>query len=361
MNGQAEPITIPPLWCPIPSAIQPDWRAVDQGTIAWMKEFAIAPDPIQRDRLARSAYGELAARWMPHGSHERVRLLADFLLWICAPDDDADEGEPARSPAGLVFVYSRILQAIEGSYTPVDPDTSAYARAVRDIRLRFGEIASPIGIAHWIESVQASLFAMLREAANRARDIIPDLDDYLMTRLQSIWMRPVATFVASIDGRQTPIAELEEPAVRALIEMMSMVVAIDNDILSYEKERVRGGESQNILTVLAHARGCSLADALAEAVAIRDRVLSRFLLVREDVADAAPRLRHYLAALSWLIRGNLDWMHTSRRYFVPAAKSTRSVLVADAPSDGGLGPPPIPAVARWWDITPSEAGTTHEM
>jgi hypothetical protein len=344
-------LLVPPLWCPILPAIHPNWRTFDASTIAWMERFAIATVEVQRDRLAKSKFGEIGARWMPRGPAIGVQLLADYLLWICAPDDDADEGALARDPARLASVYAQVLQAIEGPCPILPSDAGNYARAMHDIRLRFGEIVAPGMIAPWTDAVKASFLSTVQETANRASGLIPSLDDYVATRIESIWVRPVAKFTAGIDCADLRAEELEFPAVRALTEMTCLIVAFDNDIFSYAKEHVRGGDCQTLLAALSHAHHCSIAEALTEAVGMRDRILARFLFLRDHVAqNVHTGLRRYLANLSSMIRGNLDWSFTSERYIAPTEELVWPILIAEEPTDLSSSPP-LPVIRHWWETT----------
>jgi Terpene synthase family 2, C-terminal metal binding/Mycolic acid cyclopropane synthetase len=86
----------------------------------------------------------------------------------------------------------------------------------------------------------------------------------------------VAEFV-----RQAGVAD----QVRALLA--SLINGWDNDILSYRKETIRDHDStQNIVTVVARQYHCSTDDALAEGVAMRNRVMVVFLCLAEMTGPA---------------------------------------------------------------------------
>lgn len=349
---EAGPLTIPPLWCPIPAAIHPDRREFDERASTWLARFGIPADESQQSNVARSGPGQIAARFAPRGTNEGVQLLADYLAWLFTFDNAIDEGTSASQPAELVVVFTRLLRAVEAPGPAGIGEGDPYALALRDVRLRFGEIASPVLVTRWVETLRASLFSWVREAVNRVRGVVPDLNDYAMTRIESCLVRNLAMLIAAVDGPEVPAAQLEQPAVRALIEMACTVMGWDNDIYSYRKEHVHRHEGHNnLLDVLVRAHGCSLAEAQTEARRMRDRVLSQFLRLRDQVDQtASPALRPYLANLSSMIRGQLDWSPTCSRFFAGRDDTAWPATFASAPVDDSSQPLLIPAIA-WWAQT----------
>jgi hypothetical protein len=97
---------------------------------------------------------------------------------------------------------------------------------------------------------------------------------------------------------------------------------------------------------------------VAEAVALRDRVMGLFLRLREQVAaepGASPGLRRYLDALGHYIVGSIGWMNDAPRYAsprnrnpLPVAGASWAIRWSEASSDPSTEPPPLRAAAWWW-------------
>lgn len=139
--------------------------------------------------------------------------------------------------------------------------------------------------------------------------------------------------------------------------MMILIASWDNDLHSHAKEGREGEANQNIVDVLAHQHGIGEDAAVVRARALRDRVMTRFLGLREEVLarPCSPALRDYLACLGYAIRGNIDWAFNVPRYTaadgspsaVPAPRAEASWT--SGPCDTAAEPLPVPATTWWWD------------
>jgi hypothetical protein len=163
------------------------------------------------------------------------------------------------------------------------------------------------------------------------------------------------------NGAEVPAREMDSPAVCALTEMAILVAALDNDRHSFAKEASRRQAEQNIFAVLMRQYGSSSARAVEDAVALRDRVLRRFLALRDRVLPrASGELRRYLTDLGHGIRGNIEWGLRVPRYLSLSSVATGPGEVtppahipwADRPLDPSDEPVLLPSVAWWWDDLP---------
>jgi hypothetical protein len=171
--------------------------------------------------------------------------------------------------------------------------------------------------------------------------------EYTALRLQTAGGAPTIALLEIANGPEVPGAEMDSPAVRALTEMAIMIASWDNDLHSLHRELRESSAYPNLVTVPAHHRGLPPERAAAEAVRLRDRVMARFLRLRES-ATARPvseARRIDLDCLGHAIRGNIDWALAVPRYRGIAAHPGW----ADAPADPDPAPLPIPAIAWWWD------------
>jgi hypothetical protein len=142
---------------------------------------------------------------------------------------------------------------------------------------------------------------------------------------------------------------MDSSAVRALTEMTQLIAALDNDVHSYRKEIEEEHTGQNIVNVLMHHEHRSVQDAVTRAVAIRDRMMTRFLGLRARVLPGAgPALDCYLRCLGHAIRGNIDWAARVPRYHgdqPTEAGRTRT----DQPPGIGVERLPVAGISWWWD------------
>jgi hypothetical protein len=177
-------------------------------------------------------------------------------------------------------------------------------------------------------------------------------------RLGSAGGPPTLAMLEIANGEEVPAAEMDSPVVRGLTEMAILIASWDNDLHSFAKEADEGNTDQNLVNVLKVAHSWDTEQAVDEAYALRDQVMSQFLRLRAHRVrrPAGAALRRYLDCLGYAIRGNIDWALRVPRYNntdgIPAqpGPGRPPVGCTDEPSTRRAGPLPIPAIAWWWEL-----------
>lgn len=346
-------VRIPPLHCPIPFAVNPHADELNKGGLDWISRFGLFPDQAGWDRYAGSELGFLPAHVMPRARRgPALQTAANLYFWLWAFDDlVCDEATGGRSAGDQVLLLCDLVRATEIPGIPADGSLPGgpFAAALHDLRRQIDRVATPVQSARWVAAMHPYLLANAAAAVRDERGAVPTLDTYVAQRVHSGAMKPTLMLLDVAECYELPPYVMERPEVQALNEMVCTIVGWDNDLLTYWKECTRGGAAHNLVTVLAQQRGCSPAEAIDEAVAMRDRVLRLFLHLRERVgADADPRLRDYLAGLSSWIRGHLDWGMATARYRNPEDPADLPQDFAHDFRDALLEPLPIPSIAWWW-------------
>ncbi|GAA0989841.1 family 2 encapsulin nanocompartment cargo protein terpene cyclase [Acrocarpospora macrocephala] len=363
---------VPSFYCPFPYAISPEAAEIDRRTVQWMDDFGLHRNRTQRDYLATQKVGYFASLTMPHGSGEGLQVASDQLFWLFTFDDMyCDEREDDSSLDELVQLLgklARILEAPTARMLPGNP----WAEGLRDIRRRLDLYATPVQTARWVEELRKYLFGLIWEAVNRSAKRIPRVNDYVAMWLNVTATAPSLMFIDISAGYEVSAAEMSTSRVRALTEMANALVGWDNDIISFNKEAFRKerygyAELQNLVSVLAHQNDCSIPDALATAVAMRDRVMSLFLRLSDEVkTDAGSELTRYVHGLGEWVRGYLEWSMITDRYGDPrnpdddltADRIAMPRTWKDEPMDDSPDPLPVTAINWWWDQL-SEANYPH--
>lgn len=348
------------FYCPLRSAVHPEVDAVAQRSLAWLTRLGLGRDARQRERLMATNSAEFYGRITPAGLEDRLQIAADWCYWGFAFDDSWSYRDQTDQTKGwsheFITLAGRLLRMLETQDLRACGD-SPYLVALHDIVVRFSHCASPVQLRRWVEAHRLWLLGMVQRHAFEARGTTPDIDAYLTLRLHDCGGAPCTAMIDIVDGVEVPSHEHDAPAVRALTEAAWMIAALDNERVSHTKEVAGEGPVQSLAGVLAHARGCSPAQALHEAVALRDRMMCLFLRLHAQlVATAGPALRRYLDDLAYLIPGNIAWSLATARYttvYGAGAAPIGSVTLASGwalePADGRLEPLPFPSIAWWWD------------
>jgi hypothetical protein len=352
------------FYCPIPAAVHPGVAEVEARALAWVTRMGLCPDERQRLRAMAASGAEFYGRISPGGDLDRLCIAADWIYWAGFFDDTrCDEGASRGGADGFTALASRVLRTLETMDARVCEGDPCLL-ALHDLGRRYAAAATPVQVNRWIEAHRKWLLGVADKRSLSKRGAIPSVDAYLTMRLWDAAGAPITAAIEMIAGLEVPGHEMDSARVRALTEIASMIGALDNDRISRFKEVHGEAEEQNLLHAFMRERGCSAEDALAEIVALRDRMMVLFLRLREEaLGGASPALRRYLADLGHMIRGHIDWSFTCARYRTlfaadGAAKGTVDLAVgwSSAPADDRLEAPPWPSIAWWWSqLTPKAA------
>lgn len=238
----------------------------------------------------------------------------------------------------------RLLESPGSALLQADP----LAQGLADISARFADVVSPVQHRRWTLAHRAWLFGV---AAQIATTEMPTLDEYLTIRVNNAAGEVVTATAELVGGYEVPTSELELPRIRALGEMCRTLAALDNDLHSYPKTvALQEINQQNLVTVIATDRGCSVAEATVQAIALRDRIMCRFSRVAARRDGLSADTCRYLQDLGHVVRGNIDWAMQVPRYQVDGRLVEDIYTVGDTPTDASTDPPGISSIDWWWHI-----------
>ncbi|MEC4019561.1 terpene synthase family protein [Streptomyces sp. H27-D2] len=360
------PLEIPSFYCPIPAAAHPDTAGFDRRSADWFRGFGACDDEAIK-RLSEGKVALVPGLALPHGIPEVVEIATNFEYLGHGFDEIAFEagrfGQQPDEAAGLLALMTRVIEVPEAPVLEDNP----WAAGLRDLRRSLERHATPTQMSRWVAAWRRYFFGLGWETLHRSQGTLPSLNEFISMRMAgTVGMEILTTMSDIAEGYELPTAELEKPAVRALIEMSWMLVALDNDLYSYHREALLQGNGLNAIDVVAREDGCTTTQAVPKVVAMRDRVMCLFLRLRDQLAlDSGWELNRYVATLAQWVRAHLDWALASPRYLTPLGADSPPgtwaqlpTSYAPRPTDDNLEPLPIPAVAWWWrcaDLTHSPA------
>jgi hypothetical protein len=334
----------PPFFCPVPAAVHPAVGEIEAAAVEWLDRVRLHRTEQERARLLGTHSAEFYARFAPHGVPEGILTAALWVYWGFAFDDArCDSGPCSADPPAFLELAGQVQRALETAEPPAEP----YAAALHDIAARMRAQVTGTVFRRFVDAHRHWLYCVAWQVGNRAAGRMPTLPEYLTMRLGSAGGPPTIALLEIANGIEVPAPEMDSRDVRALTEMAHLIASLDNDLHSFRKELAENETAQNVISVLCHHDGLGVAAALDAAVAIRDRVMIRFLALRDRVRPtASEELRTYLDGLGHGIRGNIDWAAGVPRY-LPGGPLR--IEVGDEPYDTNPDPLPYPAVSWWWD------------
>ncbi|MFI9818781.1 terpene synthase family protein [Saccharothrix variisporea] len=349
MTTIESPVRMLPFYCPIPAAIHPRVAEAEQRAVEWIDRIGLCEDERQRRRTIGTNSAELFGRFAPYADDDGLQVAIRWAYWGFLFDDmRCDAGEYSMSPHDYLSSAATVQRALEAPWHPVSDDR--FSLALQDIGRDMHAVATPVQVQRFVDAHRAWLFAVACQVANRECGHMPSLEEYTAMRLHSAGGAPTLGLLEIANRAEVPPAEMDSPPVRALCEMAYLIDSWDNDIHSYSKETAEDHAEQNLVNVLIHHQGLRPDEAMRTAVALRDRIMVRFLALRERVTarPCSRALRVHLDCLGQSIRGNTDWALSVPRYTTAAPALPRPGW-SDHPSDDNPDPLPIPAIAWWWD------------
>ena len=167
-----------------------------------------------------------------------------------------------------------------------------------------------------------------------------------------------ATTLNIANGIELTAAQAASGPLRALTEAWSTFCLLLNDLMSFAKEARNGDSSSNVVSVIAHERDCTPAQAIPHAHALGDRIATLFLALHAQVLSQADTegdatMTRFIASLGHTWRGILDWGFSTPRYATGGAPDAPPLQTfpgwAEHPMDASLAPLAYPAIAWWWE------------
>lgn len=366
------PLEIPPLYCPFPyRGPHPAIERVNEAGIAWFRDFVL-PEVGGGilDRWRREYCAGVGAWYRPYGDEDGVQVYGDWVLFTLI--DEGFDGPGGIMDAERLAAFAchmvRVAECPDQDILP----KSGWAGVLRDIVTRLRRMgATPTQLVWLAEALRTYAHGVAWENSCRHSQVMPTLDEYALMRLWAGGMLTYNCFYPMIDGYELTQEERASPAFRAISEMAALLASWDNDLFSQFKDVTNSSFVLNLIDVCAHAGQISPQQAVPVAVALRDRVMSRYLWLSQEVIrqGASESMHRYIHGLNCMLRGNIDYSARTTRYLNPYDKPadqvpwlTLPLETTNAPSIENPDPPGLPNIDWWWSsqlaAAPVGAATT---
>jgi avermitilol synthase len=299
------------LYCPFTSKVHPDASAVHERSVLWARSLGMLPTEQHIQTAHHAKVGWLIARAFPTATPDGLQLIADWTMLFCALDDHI---ERRKTAAEVEAHLQHLLHVFQGDTTRCSEDP--FATGMLNLRQRILAMASSSHLMNCAGRL-AELFAgNVTEARERERAQIPDVASYLQLREVTIGLQVMLALADLFEGSDVPFCIRGHLALQKLATHASHIVGLANDLFTYEKEILQG-EMHNVVLVLMNERRLTIAEAVAQAVALHDEEVRSFLRATAQLpcfGAADPGVQRHVEMLRCWIRGHLDWARETGRY-----------------------------------------------
>ncbi|MEU7553267.1 hypothetical protein AB0B01_13120 [Streptomyces sp. NPDC044571] len=347
---------LPPFYWPFERGlIHPKAAELEERSIAWIDSFGLYPDATERAWGLATRSADFTSRIIPYGDVEPMLLFAEWNYWAFATDDWQDSESSATRTASVIDQGTRLFRTLEAPGSGLLPP-GPHTAALEDLVTRTRAMLTPVQLRRFTEGVRDWVYGAAAQAAHADQGVMPGLNDFAAMRISVGGTRFLLTWCDAANGIEVPGEVLYSAPVQALTDAAGFIVACDNDLFSYNKDDHHEPREQNLLNVLAQHHGITPAEALPAAYALRDRTVTLFVRLREQLArDAGEQLGRYLVSLGHWIGGDTEYHNLAPRYAsprnrnaLPVEGASYDITWSDTPSDPSVEPLPVPALAWWW-------------
>lgn len=303
---------------PFPGRISPDVARADASHLGWPSSFGLLPTAAAEARHRQGKYAELAGRFHPAAVGDELDLAVDQLSWFFLFDDEFDGhwgGTPERA-AQLAGAVEQVLDRSDAA-----ADSYPIAAAFGDLWARSREGMSDAWCRRASMNWRTYLRGYVAEAENRLRRAPPHLQEQLALRVATIGVQPILDIAERLGHFELPEHLARTHPISTLSRLASEVVALDNDIVSVEKEEAIG--DLNLLLYLESLQGLTRRESIGLLQAMVTERIAAFVKLGDELTRSADEMpqrdsdavrRYYADALCAVMRGAYDWEQSCARY-----------------------------------------------
>jgi 2-methylisoborneol synthase len=318
-DGAHPPLYLPPLARDNPAL----GEAVNTDLVEWAEQIGLYEGRL--DTFADTGYGQLIQ--LTHADTDDVEslLIAARLnaVWWAADDYYADEVDLGALPEKLSERLSLVMMVFDPPAQLGDPyDTELNAQiaadpvlvAARSAVARLNRRAAPDQLIRVFDATAQMFVSWNAYAAWLHNDVTPQPWRYVAARQHDSFHTSM-TLVDVVGGYEPPAGLVNSQPVRQAVMQAGLAAVIVNDLHSLAKDKAEGATDFNLPTLIAHHTGCSTADAVADTVALHNRLVSDFERAHAALrAVPSPQLQRYLSGVRNWIAGGFAWHARSSRY-----------------------------------------------
>ncbi|WP_128375106.1 terpene synthase family protein [Streptomyces cavernae] len=304
---------------PFPHRVSPDLERARQHGPVWARETGMVTGDAAAAYWEALLLPEQAGFYWPYAAGEDIELAVDFMTFYYFFDDQFD-AELGRSVAEVRRVIGDLVEVTRGIahrrlHVPI-------VTAFSDLWRRATEGMSPLWRERFGRNWRDYFYGYVSEAVDRHLGTAHQWDTYLAGRRYSVGAQTSTDLCERFGHFEVPEEALAHPHLQVMRQIICDVLAMSNDLHSFEKESALG-ETNNFIQAAGRTRRLPTDAAVAHVRAEGERLLARFAELEREIpriVDALGPAEHrrsvtaYVDALKASLRGYDAWGNVTPRY-----------------------------------------------
>ncbi|KAI0752004.1 terpenoid synthase [Fomes fomentarius] len=300
---------------PIPRrTVSPFYEEVAEESAEWFRSFN-ALSPSAQKAFDHGKFGLLVCLICATDNKEHFRAACNLMILFFAFDDYTDELNEAQARA----IADICMDVLQNPSKERPREEAILGEIMRRFWTHFAQNATSISRTRFISTWDHYTTAVAEQARDRDGGRLRTVEQYMVLRRLTIGHEPFCAAAAM--GLELPEEVYEHPLLHALRADVVDIVILDNDMVSYNKERATGDDLHNVLNIAMHEYDLDIDGALEWlAQQHRDRVDHAISIWPQVLAlSFSPQidldLAFYVDHLMNWPRGQDSWNFESGRYF----------------------------------------------
>jgi 5-epi-alpha-selinene synthase len=306
---------LPELYCPFPSQVNKYVDVLEEHALEWVVRFNLIANESAYQHFCKSKIFFLIAGSYPYCQLEELKIANDWLTWMIFLDDYYDISELGKNPVLLKCFHKRLLEILRGA--EVTEQDKPFGYALIDLRERTLQRGNTKWFNFFVQALQGFLDGCVQEAANRSKEILPDIDTYIILRRLTGGMEPLFELIEFCNHLNIPYSLRRNDTFKKLKMMTNNIICWCNDVYSTPKE-LAIGDNHNLVLLFCNQKKISLEQAIKHVAELHDQEVRSMLNLEASIPffgqELDVELAKFISSMHTWISSHLNWYSYSGRY-----------------------------------------------
>ncbi|MDQ0592101.1 hypothetical protein QFZ37_000470 [Chryseobacterium ginsenosidimutans] len=306
-------LTIPRLYCPFSSVLNPHTDAVKQHTDQWVIKFGLCFKE-DFERYNANNYSAFTARFYPNADYDQLCIASDLVALLFIVDDHIDS-QFAESAVEKEFA---LRQFIEKFMTVINPKIELQTTqqfenpvfiALADVWSRLICISRDEWIRSFVKEIEYIFAAAIWEYQNSFKQL-PGVEEYLEKRRYAGAANVSLALIQPIEKNYLPEFAKNHVIIQKLSEAACNAICISNDLFSLSKEQL-SGDKHNLPSIIKNEQNVTWEEAVLLTAEIHDTEVNKFIALSKELPsfdeETDQILKRYTNILELQMAGNIAW------------------------------------------------------